>query len=92
MGKEASMRPQRQTFQLDKMGCYLIFSNFDKGEPFSLPADLDLAFTITDAQGNHEAVKTIDPKTSQESLGVWIAPDGNNTDHINILQHKASKW
>ena len=37
VSKEAEMCPLVQTFQWYKMGCYLISSNFDKGEPSYLP-------------------------------------------------------
>ena len=34
----------------------------------------------------------LDAQTSQEAIGVCIAPDGNNTEHIKFLRLKASKW
>ena len=37
VAEEAEMCPLGKTFQLDKMGCYLISFDFDKGEPSYLP-------------------------------------------------------
>ena len=42
-------------------------------------------YTLTDKQGNRHSLKRLEGSTGSETLGVFIAMDGNQEDQIEAL-------
>ena len=69
------------------------FSFDDKGKASYLPtSEIDHEFTVADAQGQRVPLRSFDPHIGMETLGVVLAPDGNNKDALTSLAKKASTW
>jgi hypothetical protein len=53
--------------------------------------DYDL-FTVQDHNDNTQMMEKLDASIGKCTLGVHLAPDGNNSDAIRSLQGKAEEW
>ena len=79
----------------DKSWWYLIhFTWDDKGKwKYGDLKDLQLdKLTSTNDQGETIQLTYITPDKAQEMLGVWLAPDGNNSKQIKVMKNKAYKF
>ena len=77
-----------------KSWIYPIQFSFDaKGQPHYCPIDqLHLDFTIADSNLRRCPLVQIHPSTAKETLGVFLAPDGNESTQITYLQEKITQW
>ena len=53
---------------------------------------MNLSFTDPNKEDQTETLTCYEPTTGKETLGVVLAPDGNNRDAYNKLQLKAQQW
>ena len=64
-----------------------------KGFPsYKNPQEMQLQFTVKDDQNIRQTLSQIHPSEAKETLGVCLAPDGNETKQINYLSNKIGKW
>lgn len=77
-----------------KSWIYPIEFVFDrKGNPsYKDPNDMNLQFTVKDSQNERQPLRTIHPSSAKETLGVYLAPDGNEKGQIEYLKNKITKW
>ena len=77
-----------------KSWIYPIEFSFDaKGDYTYTPINqLDLQFTVPDSQQQRCPLEQINPNEAKETLGVFLAPDGNETAQINYLRTKVASW
>lgn len=47
---------------------------------------------VKDHSGQHQLLTRLVPKEARETLGTWIAMDGNQKQQIRALQKKIDKW
>ena len=48
--------------------------------------------TMVDSEGTRVDLKQLPTSKGMRTLGVILAPDGNNTDQVEALLHKAESW
>ena len=48
--------------------------------------------SVRDSDGNIVTLERLPPNTTRRTLGVRLAPDGNNTDEVQHLWSIAEKW
>ena len=64
-----------------------------KGQPsYKNPTDMNLHFTVKDAWNTRQELVQIHPSIAKETLGVFLAPDGNENKQIEYLTQKIKKW
>jgi hypothetical protein len=54
--------------------------------------DIDYQFTVPDCDDNLQNLDMLDPSEGRCTLGVHLAPDGNNVSAIHHLRRKAEEW
>lgn len=62
--------------------------NFRYASPIEAPASV----TILDKDGIRKTLERIEPNRAQKTLGVYLAPDGNDDDQFNALLEKSQVW
>ena len=77
-----------------KSWIYPIEFSFDaKGEPSYTPINqLGLQFTVHDAHQQRCPLEQINPHVAKDTLGVFLASDGNETAQIDYLRTKVASW
>ena len=77
-----------------KSWIYPIEFQFDnKGLPsYKNPQEMNLHFTVNDSQDVRHELRQIQPSIAMETLGVYLAPDGNERGQIKYIQSKIAKW
>ena len=64
-----------------------------KGHPtYKSTQSLQLQFTVQDSSQVAHPLTQIEPNIAKETLGVFLAPDGNETEQINYFKRKISTW
>ena len=78
----------------DKCWLYPISFNFDPKGNFSYTSvdQLNLQFTVPDATLIRQPLTLISPHEAKETLGVYLAPDGNERLQIQHLKSKVAQW
>jgi len=73
---------------------YPIYFNFDeKGDwSYAQPEEIDFEFTVKDHNDEEQPLRKKGPHDSTETLGVYLAPDGNNKTAIQELRKKSERW
>ena len=56
------------------------------------PSDMNLNFAVKDEDNIRQHLSQIHPSISKETLGVHLAPDGNDRGQIEYLKSKIAKW
>ena len=59
---------------------------------YKTPQELQGQLTAVDAHGCRDIVKQLDVHETYETLGVFLAADGNQDDEIEYLHDKATEW
>ena len=73
--------------------CPIDFSFDHKGKWKYKPLDeINFEFTVKNEFNDTTELKTLDPSTGMNTLGVTLAPDGNNTKAVEELRQKSQKW
>jgi len=77
-----------------KSWVYPIYFNFDeKGDwSYAQPEEIDFEFTVKDHNDEEQPLRKKGPHDSTETLGVYLAPDGNNKTAIQELRKKSERW
>jgi len=47
---------------------------------------------VTSASGTHITIPRLEPWEAQQTLGVWLAPDGNNDAEVQYLSQVTAEW
>ena len=79
----------------DKCWCYLIEFKWKDGEWDYVHKDQSITegtLHIAQPDGSKVPIERLDVSTASEHLGVWLAPDGNNTEAIKVLKEKSAHW
>jgi hypothetical protein len=76
----------------DKCWWYLVSFKFHLGKWMACDSDEVYQLWMKDSQGRRTEIKKIPVSTGSNMLGVHIAPDGNNRDHVTALRKKAEQW
>ena len=76
-----------------KSWIYPIEFQFDRqGTPtYKSPNNMDLQFSVKDENNTRQHLAQVHPSTAKETLGVYLAPDGNEVGQINYLKSKIAK-
>jgi hypothetical protein len=48
--------------------------------------------SVLDKDGNRKTLERVEPHRAQKTLGVYLAPDGNDEDQFNALLEKSQAW
>ena len=77
-----------------KSWIYPIEFSFDAkgGYSYTPINQLALQFTVHDAQQHRCPLEQISPNEAKETLGVFLAPDGNENAQIEFLRTKVATW
>ena len=54
--------------------------------------ELGRTLTAIDANDERQIIKQLDVLTAYETLGVWLAADGNHSKELKILKDTAKEW
>ena len=54
--------------------------------------DHNVEISVANRSGSRDVIERLAPDEARELLGVWMAPDGNNTRAIKEMSAKAQKW
>ena len=54
--------------------------------------DIEHNFTVKDDEENRQELISLDHDVGKETLGVYLAPDGNNEQMVKVLRHKTEEW
>ena len=78
----------------EKSWVYPIKFHFDdKNKAMHLtPEEIDTEFTVVDTTGERVQLESYSASTWKETLGVYLAPDGNNDAVLEALISKANTW
>lgn len=78
----------------EKSFVYPIVFDFDDQGKWSYQSkdDVDFEFTVCDQNDERKPLNQLEPNDGQCTLGVHLAPDGNNNDAITYLTQKAEQW
>ena len=77
----------------EKSWLYPIDFHGNSANPQYLKAkDFDQEFNVKDHREVTRTLTTVDPLVGKETLGVTLAPDGNNDDAVAMMKSKASAW
>ena len=78
----------------EKSWVYPISFHFDnQGQwHYQTVDDMEVEFTVKDQHGVTNNLETLNPSVGKETLGVILAPDGNNKDAVKNLTKKATEW
>ena len=77
-----------------KSWVYPIDFKFDtKGQPSYKPLqEIEQEFTVLNKDNVRETLQRCESSTGKGTLGVFLAPDGNNTQARKALEAKAKQW
>ena len=53
---------------------------------------IDYNFTVKDLNKEITQLDQLNPNIGKETLGVFLAPDGNNDEVVKQLRKKTEKW
>ena len=70
-----------------KSWVYPIDFSFDVSGNWSYKSveDIDVNFTVKDQDNNTTQLPTLNPNVGKETLGVYLAPDGNNSEAVSQM-------
>jgi predicted lipid carrier protein YhbT len=73
---------------------YPIIFEFDEGGKWSYKKveDIKFQFSVKDHNDEVQQLDQLDASVGRCTLGVHLAPDGNNNDAKRFLRHKAEEW
>jgi hypothetical protein len=71
---------------------YLVQFQYKKGKWEALAPTTEAQVWIQNEKRQNIPLRRVDPSVGINMLGVHIAPDGNNKDHVHSLRKKAEKW
>lgn len=54
--------------------------------------EIDTSFTVRDDQDRVQQLRQLEPNVGMETLGVFLAPDGTNTEAVKQLTKKTKEW
>eukprot|EP00978_Attheya_sp_CCMP212_P042437 scaffold258556_cov28-Attheya_sp.AAC.1 len=74
----------------DKCWWYQIEFVWTQGGRWKYKQATDCPLDLHVRDGNHQQVPIdqLDPSTAAETLGVWLAPDGNNKTAVEVMRAK----
>lgn len=78
----------------DKSWVYPISFWFDESGQwhYCSKEEVDFNFTVKDCDNQSHPMPQYSPHEAKETLGVYLAPDGNNKEQVRILRQKAEAW
>ena len=78
----------------NKSFVYPIGFNFDSQGKWSYKSheEFDQQFVVQDENGDIQTLATVHPSEGRCTLGVVLAPDGNNNDAVAYLKQKSETW
>lgn len=71
---------------------YLVTFKYQKGKWVATEPPEDFQIQIKNTSNQSVDIQRIPVHTGINMLGVHLAPDGNITDHLNMLRDKATTW
>lgn len=72
---------------------YLVEFEWKDGEwAYVQGAEDDISLQVRDCDGNYSMLERLDPDEARKTLGVWLAPDGNNAEQVSQLRQVAEDW
>lgn len=91
---EGGLKATGGAIRPDKSWVYPITFHFDDSGQwhYSNKDDIDFEFTVRDCDNARHILPQYSPHEAQETLGVYLAPDGNNNKQRQILRLKAETW
>ena len=51
-----------------------------------------MQMNVTDTSGNVQQIERLNPSVAKKTLGVWLAPDGNNRKAVSELRRISEEW
>ena len=78
----------------EKSWIYPIDFKFDEQGRWSYKSteEIDFQFTVKDHKDNVCILTQVEPDIGKETLGVYLSPNGNNTQATEAMKAKAEKW
>jgi hypothetical protein len=78
----------------DKCWWYQIEFVWTQGGRWKYQQATDCPLDLHVRDGSHQRVPIdqLDPSTAAETLGVWLAPDGNNKTAVKVMRAKSQLW
>ena len=77
----------------DKSHYYLLDFIWQDGNfRYATPTEAPASINILDKDGNRQTLERIEPNRAQKTLGVYLAPDGNDDDQFEALLAKSQAW
>ena len=78
----------------DKSFIYPISFTWDNNGNYKFTSldEITTQFTVKDHNNQRQELPRIDPSKGKETLGVHIAPNGNNMDQLQVMKDKVEKW
>ena len=70
----------------------VVHFQWDKGIPRYAPPDEAHRLHVPAPNGGREYLEQLPATTARRTLGVWQAPDGNETEQTKRMKEKATKW
>jgi Reverse transcriptase (RNA-dependent DNA polymerase). len=76
----------------EKCWTYMVDYIFRKGKWTTCNHQQEHALCIPTTSNRQHVIQQVDTHTGSNMLGVVMSPNGNNRDHILVLQRKAQTW
>ena len=91
---EGGLKATGGAIRPDKSWVYPIGFKFDAGGKWSYDTTVKehYNFQVKDHNEVMRTMPTFNPSEGKETLGVYLAPDGNNKEMIEYLKGKATEW
>ena len=91
---EGGLKATGGAIRPDKSWAYPIGFKFDsKGKwRYQKLEEIETNLTVKDENENEQSLNMIPPDRGKETLGVFLAPDGSNTETMIELTKKATQW
>ena len=91
---EGGLELTRRAIVPEKSWIYPIDFGFDHAGKwfYKYVNDIPQQFTVQDHSGTQQQLEKVESETGKETLGVILAPDGNNDNAKANLLDKTSKW
>ena len=91
---EGGLKTTGGTIVNSKSWVYPISFEFDEQGKWKYKkvADIQHDFTVRDDQEIRQVLISLEHNEGKETLGVYLAPDGNNSKMVEVLKTKAEEW
>ena len=91
---EGGLKATGGTIVNSKSWVYPIAFDFDtRGQwQYKRAEDIEHEFTVKDDRETRQPLSSLNPDVGKETLGVYLAPDGNNNTMVKELRAKAEEW